>query len=243
MLVGNKNSLWGKKDVEIPIGNIVSYWKVNNNVIDSKLLNNATALNIAYTSGFIGQSAIFNGINSSIDINDSDSLSFTDGVNDLPFSISIKLKYYDKSGAIRFIFSKRDNATQNEYQLTSAGDSFKFWIFSGSSSNSISCQITPTIPLNEWVDLTITYDGSKSENGITIYYNNTILAQNRSLVGTYTGMVNGNNLLSVGRMSWSTSSLYRYKGEIDELIIFNKKLEYTEVEAIDITQHSGNELI
>jgi len=76
----------------IPIGNLIRYYRFNNDVTDEVGLGNGTPSNITYVTGKSGQAADFNGSSSYVSVPDSNDLSFTDGANDNPFSVSFYIK-------------------------------------------------------------------------------------------------------------------------------------------------------
>ena len=63
----------------IPLGNIISQYKYQNNVNDFVGSNNGTATDITYAAGLVGQTGVFNGSTSSVDCGNATDLQITSG--------------------------------------------------------------------------------------------------------------------------------------------------------------------
>jgi len=169
----------------------------------------------------------FNGSSSVVTVADDDKLSFTDGVDDLPFSIGFWLK----SGTTQTgsIVSKNNSSTVYEWvvQYTS-GPYIRIGIFTnGGSSNYIRGYTASTIPSNEWVHVAFTYDGSADATGINAYINGVVSNGLRDEVGTYTGMSNTGAPVWIGRSS--TAGYLAAGNQLRQLSIFNRELTASEV--------------
>jgi len=181
----------------------------------------------AYALKTTAPALYFNGTASVIEVADDDKFSFTDGTNDLPFSISFWLK----SGTTQTgsIVSKNNSSTVLEWvvQYTS-GPYLRLGIYTtGGSTNYIRAYTSVTIPSNEWVHVAFTYDGSADATGINAYVNGVASNGTRDEVGTYAGMTNTAAPVWIGR---SSTGGYLSAGEhIRQLSIFNRELTSTEV--------------
>ena len=169
----------------------------------------------------------FNGSSSVVTVADDDKLSFTDGVDDLPFSIGFWLK----SGTTQTgsIVSKNNSSTVYEWvvQYTS-GPYIRVGIFTnGGSSNYIRGYTASTIPSNEWVHVAFTYDGSADATGINAYINGVVSNGLRDEVGTYTGMSNTGAPVWIGRSS--TAGYLAAGNQLRQVCIFNRELTASEV--------------
>ena len=68
----------------IPLGNIISQYKFQNNANDFVGSNNGTATNLSYVTGLVGKAGDFSGgTNSQVSIPDADNLSFGNGTSDV----------------------------------------------------------------------------------------------------------------------------------------------------------------
>ena len=169
----------------------------------------------------------FNGSSSVVTVADDDKLSFTDGVDDLPFSIGFWLK----SGTTQTgsIVSKNNSSTVYEWvvQYTS-GPYIRIGIFTnGGSSNYIRGYTASTIPSNEWVHVAFTYDGSADATGINAYISGVVSNGLRDEVGTYTGMSNTGAPVWIGRSS--TAGYLAAGNQLRQVCIFNRELTASEV--------------
>jgi len=82
------------------------------------------------------------------------------------------------------------------------------------------------IPTNEWVHIVGTYDGTTNK----LYVNGSLIAENQS---TGNEVLNANVSLDIGR--FLASGIAYYKGEIDEVRIYNRAISNSEI----IELHNG----
>jgi hypothetical protein len=150
----------------------------------------------------------FNGTDQEGVIPDDNALSFTNGSNDLPFSIGLWIKIHSADGCR--IISKAGNSSSNkEYALYTGGGGDRrlgllihdnagnyFWVCTSS---------VVTAYENQWIHVLATYDGSESSNGVTIYINGVVQSTTVVSGGTYGGMVNTSTPVTVGSYGGSTS--------------------------------------
>ena len=79
---------------DIPLANIISEYKFENNVLDTVGTNDGTATGVTYVTDMVSKAGSLGASNTSyITVADADNLSFTNGSNDLPFSISFLIKF------------------------------------------------------------------------------------------------------------------------------------------------------
>lgn len=254
MELQNVNSYDGYKEVWYKLFNlsektllasIISYFKFNNNLNDSITGLSAAGTSVTYGAGKVGDAAILNGTSSYIRVNDTDAYTFTDGFNDLPFSISVNLKFSSFNAATQhYIISRRDTsvAPLQEWYFAFVSGKLRFICFDD-DGNYIFAEktgFTPTI--GTWYHLVATYDGSKSENGFQIYIDGVLQTSLiRTISGAYAGMSNTTSLTTIGRNN-SVSSFY-LPAQIDELILFGKELDLSEVNEIKDANDLGLSLL
>ena len=223
----------------IPTANIVSYYKMENNVFDSIGTNNGTATAITYEAGAVGQRAVFDGASSKIVIPDSNNLSFTDGTNDLPFSFSFQFMTNNVS-VNQMIINKLNSA--REYYLYLVGGKLRFFL-EGPASNSIYVETSAFTFVNgTFYNIIVTYDGSKSVNGLKININEIEQTTTKVSTGTYTGMVNGGDAVVIGTHGNQTTAQY-LNGKLDEVSIWNTALTEGQILEINAKLNSGQSLI
>jgi len=228
-----------KSKISIPLNNIISEYKFENNVLDSVGTNNGTATAITYATGKVGNAAVFNGSTSLINIGDSNDLSFTNGVNDLPFSFSMFAKFNNNNEVI--LFNKLQSSNR-EYLVDVFSNRIDFKVFDGAggSSNFLYNNYSFTRVIGTWYHFVFTYDGSGLSSGIKTYVN-AIAGGVQSEGGTYVKMINTTSDLILGKFSFL--NILQLNGNIDDTVIWNKELSQSEVTEIYNIQNAGLELI
>ena len=223
----------------------VSYYEFNNNANDTIGTNNGTPTDLTYESGLVGNRGVFNGTSSEIDIADSDSLSFTDGVNDKPFAISL-LVTFDTLSDSSALFTKYQSGTPDifEYGLMCFGNSLNFAVF---KNNDVNSRLQLTYTLNRVVGqrylISVSYDGSKTLAGLKLFIDQTEVTSSSSIseVGTYTGMSNTVALARIGYRGFSTPNYHN--GTYDQIAILNRAITLTDQEYIFQKYQAGQSLI
>ena len=176
-----------------------------------------------------------NGTSSYVTVADDDKLSFTDGTDDLPFSISAFIKMTD---ATLFSIVGKYTGTSSEREWlfwVNGSDKLNFFVQDNASGNSEGQQSTAALTSYEgqWIHVAATYGGSgpnsasaftAASDEITIFVNGAAVAMTDVSGGTYTGMANGGGAMWVGRASSSYA-----KGSIRDVKIFNRELTSTEI--------------
>ena len=229
----------------IPLSDFVSYYEFNNNANDTIGTNNGTPTGLTYESGLVGNRGVFNGTSSKIDIADNNSLSFTDGVNDKPFAISLLVTFDTLSGSSMF-FTKYQGGTPDifEYGFVSFGNSLNFTLF---KSNDVNTRIQMTFTLNRVVGqtylLSVSYDGSKTLAGLKLFIDQTDVtaSTSKAQVGTYTGMSNTVALARIGYRGFATPNYH--DGTYDQIAVLKRAITLTDQEYIFQKYQAGQSLI
>lgn len=176
----------------------------------------------------------FNGINNQVSIADDNIFSFTNGANDLPFTIEAWVKPTSLAD-VNPIFAKALDGTVttvNEYAINIGTDgSILAVIFSGVGNDQHSWTtagpIQP-IAINDVYHIVITYTGTTS-SGKT-YVNGVSLPVNYASAG-YTGMNNTNTQPAIGSQLINDLSFNKYfAGTIDEVAIYNYELSASNIQ-------------
>lgn len=199
---------------------LVAWYKFENNINDSAGSNDGiSSQNLTYVSDADGFAGSFNGFSSNVTIPDTDDFSFTDGVTDLPFKISLTWKCTRLSGT-QLILNKRDNlSTGNEWQIATVGNTFRTDILSFNGSGLLTATITDPLVLNKYYDIEVNYDGSGLHTGLKITVNG-VESTVSSVTGTYNGMSNTNSVVMIGDAGWSPNSGFGVGGLIDNVKIY-----------------------
>ena len=199
---------------------LIADYQFNNNLIDDANGYNLVGTDITYDNG----SAVFNGISSVASRTDANNIfSFTDGVKDLPFRIETKIRFNSFDNIIPFIASKRDGSNfSREWQIYYDGyqNVIKIILFTNSSSNNYlvkGCLINEIISFD--YNIVITYDGSKSIDGLKIFVNG-VDGDVMDIVGSYVGMSKTQSDFNIGNSFYITDSRIPFNGEIDYLKIY-----------------------
>ncbi|MBV1952569.1 MAG: LamG domain-containing protein [Cycloclasticus sp.] len=148
-----------------------------------------------------GTEATFNGNTSFIEIPANDIFSFTDGVNDLPFTIEFEVKLDSIGVSGVWFVNKRGETLVSEYQLAYDGSTLFIALTNSDVSGRINKNYTYSFPLNIYVKIKVTYDGSKDVNGLHLYVNDIEVGVN-NVGGVYVGMSNTHYPVTIGRYGW-----------------------------------------
>ena len=187
-------------------------------------------------AGSLGASAT-----SYITVADADNLSFTNGSNDLPFSISFLIKFssYDSTDGLWVINKREDSLTPVEWQVIFIGGTFRLTINTdGLSANNIAKVLTFTPTLNQTYHCVVTYDGTENAIGINVYID-AVSGGATSVIGTYTGMSNTSSRVDIGRRGWDGVGFGTSQYRLDCLRIWDKELTQSEVNAIATDELNG----
>ena len=196
------------------------------------------------SGGVVSNCAEFNSTGDYTLTADSDDFSFTDGVADLPFSVSFWANFTSYNAQGVYFLSKRDASTNEEYQIVVSQNIFNVFLFGGGgTANYLRGQLSYTPPIGIWHHYTVTYDGSETSAGIKLYIDGVSQALTYGSVGTYTGMVNGSQDVNIGSQSWNPAA-GSFDGKLDEYHIW-KDRELTSAEVTDIytTELAGNSIL
>jgi len=220
---------------------LTAYWTADNIATDVYVNNLGGAWNSSshYATGINAEAFDFGSGNSIryVEVPDNDLLSFTDGTNDVPFTINMWTYYYSFSSRNNFLINRRDSQSSPniEFQLfySAVQSAIAFVKFSQSvNSNRVSTASSIVPSLNTWEMWTLTSDGSKF--GEKIYRNGIDVTGAASEVGAYVKMNNTNSTTKLGQPGYfPTDTRYKHRGMIDELAIFNGT-ELTQLQVQDL---------
>ena len=218
------------------LADLIAYYKLDANANDFSLAGNNGFVvgSPTYTAGKVGNAINFgtSTLANYVDIADDIDFSFTDGTNDLPFSVSCWVNVTQFSGILNQILRKRGTSNE-EYQIYILSNGQigleKYSNGSGSIYQRILSAVG-TITLNTWNNIIIT-NASTSLSGLNIYLNGVLLltVTRTTVGGTYTRMANGTANIQIGLGTTN----FKHRGLVDEYYIW-KNRELTAVEALDI---------
>ncbi|WP_343613821.1 LamG domain-containing protein [Flavobacterium sp.] len=222
-----QNTIFGKHKTLDFSQNLVAYYKFDSNLNDTIAGKNGSNYNITYDSGIIGQAAVFNSASASvIEIPNHDVFNFSDGVNDIPFSISFWIYSTDNTTSQTLMYKANAGYNMQYVMQKLSGGQMTMALLSGNDGNLIR-RAGGFTDLNTWVHFCFTYDGSKSANGLRWYKNGVLTQTEGTATGNYTGMpVTGENIF-IGRVSWTW--VFFLNAKLDEFYIW-KNRELTPIE-------------
>jgi hypothetical protein len=233
--VSNVLSVTTNATEDHPMSNILGAWKFENDSNDLVYGSNGTDTSITYPVGQVGDSADFAaGTSSSIIVPHNDRFSFTDGTNDLPFSISFLVKFDSTGNAT---FGNKDLGNIREWGLIRTSTTDFFRIYSeGSTANRYDCTDVFTPTTGTWYHYVGTYDGA---GNLKMYRDGVDVGSNAE-IGTYVKMNNTGHDLIFGKNS--TLTTFSLDGEMDEFIIWDKELSSAEVSDLSTDQLAGTDI-
>ena len=199
--------------------------------------NNGTVNNATWsrTSGHDGFGSYTYVYDDAINISDDDSLSFTDDVNDKPFSFSFWV-YTDNFTSFSMLTKGYNGGTYEYLVTTNQNDVFFFYLWDASTGGFItpSNSINLTLYEGQWVHIAGTYNGSLNNSGtMALYFNGEKMDSGELIqLGDYYGMENQEGDLQIGLHA---------DGKIDDLVIWNRSLSQQQV--ISLYENRTNELV
>lgn len=223
--------------------NLVAYYKFDSNTNESTGLSpNGVPSGIDYVVGKTGNAARFDSVTDYVDISDTDNLSFTNGTNDIPFSISMWI--YPTALNNTTVLINKTGLSSNEWMVfTDTTGSISVQCFDKSNTSTRKAMhVNSAIVLNTWQLLTVTVGGSTSETDINVYINSVIQSKTSDSIGTYTSMINTTNNTRIGQLSWSdiysAPNETKFTGYMEEVGVWKNRI-LTQAE-ITYLYNSGN---
>jgi hypothetical protein len=234
-VVSNSVSVSTNTTSAVPTTGLVSYYKLDSNSNDSYGTNNGTDTAVSYVSGKVGNAASFNGSTSYTSIADNNNLSFTNGTNDLPFSVSFWFKM--TSLTVGFFVSKSSSGF-----ATNVGEWNVYYnsgnmvvLFSNKTTGYLANNFAFTPVIGTWYHAVMTYSGNSLNSGIKLYVDSISKPFVSINSGVYTSMQNTSSNMIFGQEKAGGGS-FKLNGELDEISIYNVAITQTE---IDLLYNSG----
>ena len=210
----------------------LAYWPLDNNTRDYWSsydgINNGSVQNTSELK--VGYSYTFDGDEDFIEVGDFDNFSFVNATSDLPFTISAWV--YINNVIESALLSKWDESTNSEEWAfgLDANNRLSLYLMTASNNSLIYKRMTVSPSANTWYHVAVTYNGNKSADGISIYLNGveTNAVENAS-IGAYLGMENTSSSVKIGEYVDSSGGTYNFNGTIDEMMIYNRTLNESEI--------------
>ena len=182
------------------------------------------------------------GTNDHILVSDQDDFSFTNGSNDLPFSLSLWVYVGDISSDDGPFMSKANFTTGgNEFIFKHANGKLQFFLYDNISSaagDSIRTQ-APSATLSDatWHHVVATYSGNGSQTGMKVYTDGLQTTATQSTIGSYSRLRNTSTPVVIGATQDLANANRVFEDRIADCVVINKELTSTEVAEI---YNSGN---
>ena len=207
----------------IPLYDILSEYKFEDNANDTVGSNHGTPTDITYTTALIGKSAVYNGTTSKVVVdNSTGQVSF--GSNPFSFSLMVNFATSDNCFLIH-----SGNANQVEWYVYYRNGEIWFYMESDGDgiSNKIYIESIALVPINTDTHIIGTCDGSNSVSGLSLYFDGVLQNVDELVSGTYTGMVNRGGDMYIGAYPIAPNTL-DINGKLDVVRFWNKELSAAE---------------
>jgi len=174
------------------------------------------------------------GTNDHILVSDQDDFSFTNGSNDLPFSLSLWVYVGDISSDDGPFMSKANFTTGgNEFIFKHANGKLQFFLYDNISSaagDSIRTQ-APSATLSDatWHHVVATYSGNGSQTGIKVYTDGSQTTSTQSQNGSYSRLRSTSTPVVIGATQDLANANRVFEDRIADCVIFDKELSLEEV--------------
>jgi hypothetical protein len=217
--------------------NLVGHWiKDTPSLLDHAGNNDATNYGSKFSYDnpspdveFGSMSRIFDGANDHVDLGNSTDFSFSDGLQDEPFSLCAWIKC-DSNNNFRVL--SKDNGAGSGYEWllsTDAGGNLNVYLIDGGTFRGR--EYTTPLPENEWIHVASTYDGSGGVNfrlGLKLYVNGVQVDNADFGSGGYVAMdASTNNKVFIARYGTTYSD-----GKIADARIYDTDLSASDISYI-----------
>jgi hypothetical protein len=194
---------------------LVGYWKFDEqsgSVVSDATANSNDGTAVGgvtmNTSGVYGTAFDFDGVNGYVDCDIPASLQIAGA-----FTMSVWMYPRSSSYDAGLMGTGIDN-----YQLTHHLTT-DVWGYVDGGANSVH---TSLVPLNQWSQITYSWDGTTNENGVKLYLNGVLVAQHTSLNAAISDWYN---------FTFGTAAEY-FDGKMDDAAVWNRALSAAEAETL-----------
>ena len=177
-----------------------------------------------------------------IAIRDTSAFTFSDGSNDLPFTLEFWM-YLKQNSDVPFIEKEGGTGDLEYYLGTDFSGNLLFQTNDANFLDGFSVSSTSALPVNEWMHIAVVSTGGVSyENGISFYLNGQPISVNRIAAGNYIAMQNGTGDVT---LAYSNINGTYLSGSMDELRIWNYARTQTEIQQhqYDVVDPSNQNLL
>jgi hypothetical protein len=178
---------------------------------------------------------VFDGTDDYVSVPDNDRLSFTNGTDDVPFSVVCWVRVDGALLSGHGLVSKMSGGSKEWKLQLGTGKVLNFAMFN-SSGDYIGMTTNNKFIMGDddigiWYHVVGTYDGTQNKAGIRLFVDGIDCtgSQWSSSQNTYSGMSNTDSLLELGRRADSSHYLH---GALDDVRIYRRALNATEIGAM-----------
>lgn len=219
--------------------NIACSYTMANSLVDATgicpALTGSGVIYVAGVNGVANTAAKYDNPNDRLDVANTVNLSFTNGTNDIPFSINMWVLFTGYSSVGNWLISKRGagGAGNLEYQLlyNTATNKLSFQKFDKINEAIKQVIGSPVSPfaLNTWYNITITDNGTGTFAGMKMYINGVLQTiTDDSVGGVYTGMLLGNSIIRFGQAAWALDPSSAHQGNLEDISVWRRELTQAE---------------
>jgi len=212
---------------EVPLSNLVRYWTFNGTTTEEIVNSNATisGSNTGYIDGYFNNALDLQGTNTFASASDDTDISFGDGSTDSAFSVTGMFKLDTIAGDLDYIIDKSGAGYEWRVYVDGTDENLTFRIYSqGGSGNYIGIEgPVGEIDAGTWYHFGVTYDGSGTEAGMSMYVTGSEAVTSTSSTGTYVAMENDANNVWFGTFGQFPNS-YVPDGQLQNISIWDKEL-------------------
>lgn len=208
--------------------NLISYYKLDGNSIDSMGLYNGTDTAITYAAAKINQGAGLNGSTSAIDVGN---ITQINGLQ--KFSINVWVKITTVSTTQYGIVTKWDYATQGcfAFQTAPAAGELRCFLADVIADTGANAMDTTNAAMASgiWYMLTLVYDGTLTgdANRLKIFRNTTLLTTVMAAGTISPNLTTATSTVKLGR--WGGTLTRFLDGNLDEVGLWSKALTVAEI--------------
>lgn len=210
---------------------LVSWWRMEGDALDEMGANNGTVTGATPATGYLGRGYSFDGVDDLIDIGNDASLNI---IGNITISTWIKINVLGTNYGIVGKLKIFDTAALTQYHLSIATDNNLYFQISDGTTKEYA-NIAHGFSINTWNHVVSTWNGTH----IQIYINGQL---KKTQASTINSMQSTANNAWIGRSPDSVS--FPFNGTIDEVRIYNRALNQTEITAQYNSKHwntdSGN---
>lgn len=209
---------------------LFAYYRFDNDFNDSSgnnLNGTVTGTGYNYVPAKINNGISFSTTDFAGRIPHNSMFNFSDATNDYPFSIAFNVKInISKSSGYHCIVDKILGSLC--WLVRFYQDKLEVMLF-GTGGGQIYKRMQVAVPINQFLNFCVTYDGSKQSAGLKIYMNSSETLVNDLSTGNFTKLKQNTTRLVIGQFGDSELGGGSLIGIIDDLCFWNRKLTESEI--------------